>query len=135
MKGPFPHAKAFHDWMFAAATRQKPGDDGIIEGLDHPDMLRDWFPDDARIYLTHGDLTLQNIIVSGAPGSYRIEAILDWEQAGWYPEYWEHGKMYFGAGEDDEWTAQDWPGKIIEHDEDVYRAFMEYYLWRNGCTE
>lgn len=25
-----------------------------------------------------------------------ITAIIDWESAGWYPEYWEYIKAYFG---------------------------------------
>src|SRR5687768_13941675 len=88
-KGPFPSSKAFHDWMFAAATRQLPAADGTINGLDHPDMCRELLPDDSKVYFTHGDLTLRNIMVSGPPGLCRVTAIIDWEQAGWYPEYWE----------------------------------------------
>ncbi|KAF9518791.1 hypothetical protein BS47DRAFT_1375256 [Hydnum rufescens UP504] len=35
---------------------------------------------------THGDIAPRNIIVRGN----KIVAILDWESAGWYPEYWEY---------------------------------------------
>ena len=28
----------------------------------------------------------------------RITGIIDWEFAGWYPEYWEYTKMYFAEG-------------------------------------
>lgn len=37
------------------------------------------------VVFTHGDLKGVNIIVKGA----RIEAIIDWEYAGYYPEYLE----------------------------------------------
>ncbi|MCJ1377968.1 hypothetical protein MMC17_001064 [Xylographa soralifera] len=38
-----------------------------------------------RIVFTHGDLTPWNILVHEG----HVTAILDWEAAGWYPEYWE----------------------------------------------
>ncbi len=37
-----------------------------------------------RIVFTHADLSPGNIIVRGA----KIVGIIDWEDAGWYPEYW-----------------------------------------------
>lgn len=82
-KGPFSTINAFNDWLFVAATRQRPGPDGIIEGLDHPDMYRDLIPDDGRMFFTHGDLTLGNILLSNTDGSWSIVGIIDWEQAGW----------------------------------------------------
>jgi RIO-like serine/threonine protein kinase len=45
---------------------------------------------DGRIVLTHGDLTPRNIIVKEG----RIQALLDWEYACWYPEYWEYVKFF-----------------------------------------
>lgn len=38
-----------------------------------------------RVLFTHSDLKHHNILVSGS----RITGFLDWESAGWYPEYWE----------------------------------------------
>ncbi|KAJ5214729.1 hypothetical protein N7449_001898 [Penicillium cf. viridicatum] len=38
-----------------------------------------------RIVFTHGDLKHHNIMVQGG----KITAVLDWESAGWYPEYWD----------------------------------------------
>ncbi|KKY23587.1 putative phosphotransferase enzyme family protein [Phaeomoniella chlamydospora] len=42
-----------------------------------------------RIRFSHGDLGMHNILVEGG----RITGIIDWEYAGWYPEYWEYVKM------------------------------------------
>ncbi|KAI0640878.1 kinase-like domain-containing protein [Trametes meyenii] len=39
-----------------------------------------------RIVFTHGDLHGFNIIVKDG----RLAGIIDWETAGWLPEYWEH---------------------------------------------
>ena len=45
--------------------------------------------DNHKWRLTHGDMGPHNILVDNG----RITAVLDWEMAGWYPEYWEHVKM------------------------------------------
>jgi aminoglycoside phosphotransferase (APT) family kinase protein len=42
-----------------------------------------------RITFTHGDLSSSNILVEDG----HISAILDWETAGWLPEYWEFTTM------------------------------------------
>ena len=56
---------------------------------------------DHRIVMTHGDLHPRDIMVSWEDGGeggvaaaedVRVTAILDWEFAGWYPEYWEFVK-------------------------------------------
>ena len=70
-------------------------------------MYRDLFPDTGSVYFTHGDLTLGNIIVSGPPGFQRVKGIIDWEQAGWYPEYGEYCKMLYGVELDHEWRNDD----------------------------
>jgi len=38
-----------------------------------------------RIVLSHGDLKPHNIMVKGG----KITGFLDWESAGWYPDYWD----------------------------------------------
>ncbi|KAI0977354.1 kinase-like domain-containing protein [Xylaria arbuscula] len=130
VEGPFFTIKSFQDWLFAAATRQqvRPGDDVLV--LD--DMYRDWLPDTGNIFLTHGDLTLGNIIVSpDEHGAYHIAGIIDWEQAGWYPEYWEYCKLYYGVRMYHEWRTEGWADKVMKPFEDEFRAVKEYFLWRN----
>lgn len=39
---------------------------------------------------THGDLSPRNIIVLND----KIVGIVDWEEAGWFPEYWEYVKFF-----------------------------------------
>lgn len=43
-----------------------------------------------RILFTHGDLSPTNVMVKGG----RIVGILDWEYAGWHPEYWEFVQFF-----------------------------------------
>ncbi|RMZ69059.1 kinase-like domain [Pyrenophora seminiperda CCB06] len=54
------------------------------------------------IVFTHADLNMRNILVDN---DGRISGIVDWECAGWYPEYWEYSKAHFGARYTVRWTA------------------------------
>lgn len=111
------------------APEARPG-----EELIYPEPyreLRDSIPDAGNIYFTHGDLTLGNIIVSNESGSYRIAGIIDWEQAGWYPEYWEYCKMLYGVANHHEWRTEGWTDLAVEPvEEDLFTAFAEFSLWR-----
>ncbi|EZF43583.1 hypothetical protein H113_02868 [Trichophyton rubrum MR1459] len=46
-------------------------------------------------FFTHADLSPSNIMVKDG----KITAIIDWEFAGWFPEYWEYTKIYYGFRE------------------------------------
>lgn len=63
--------------------------------------LRSSMGDDHRIVMTHGDLHPRNIMVSWEQDQsdeetremeLKVTSILDWDLAGWYPEYWEYLK-------------------------------------------
>lgn len=41
---------------------------------------------DYPVVFTHGDIAARNIIVRDG----HVAALLDWEYAGWMPEYWEY---------------------------------------------
>ena len=56
-------------------------------------MLREQLSTPHKIVLTHGDLSPKNILVRDG----RIVGILDWEFAGWYPEYWEFVQFFRGV--------------------------------------
>lgn len=96
------------------------------------ELHRDLLPDDGNVYFTHGDLTYTNIIVKGAPGSYRLSGVIDWEQAGWYPEYWEYCKLLHGVDYRHEWRTAGWVDKLMTPFADAWFAWAEYSLWR-GC--
>lgn len=46
---------------------------------------------------THGDLTPRNIMVDQG----RITGVIDWETAGWFPDYWEYANMMKPSGDED----------------------------------
>ncbi|RDL31140.1 uncharacterized protein BP5553_09929 [Venustampulla echinocandica] len=62
-----------------------------------PDML----PRSSVSVFTHGDICPQNIMIDG---SNHITGIIDWETAGWYPDYWEYGNIMKPRTEID-WAA------------------------------
>ena len=77
--GPFNTVTELHDWLVRPPKRLRAQSMYWHEittqlAADHP------------IVFTHGDLATRNILVREG----RIVAILDWEFAGWYPEYWEY---------------------------------------------
>nr|POF06968.1 hypothetical protein CFP56_31592 [Quercus suber] len=123
-KGPFLDIQSFNDWTLAAATRHIP------PPVDVDGLYRDLLPDSGNVYFTHGDLTLGNIIISDTSGSWKIESIIDWEQAGWYPEYWEYCKLLYGVEYTHEWREEGWVDLVMKSFDDEWFAFAEYSLWR-----
>ncbi|KAJ5221445.1 Aminoglycoside phosphotransferase [Penicillium citrinum] len=58
-----------------------------------PDLLRHYakyaLTDDHEIVFTHADISPRNILVEEG----HVIVILDWEDAGWYPAYWEYTQV------------------------------------------
>lgn len=50
---------------------------------------------------THGDFAPRNVMVK-SDGT--ITAIIDWDSAGWFPEYWEYTKANFTPYAPDDWV-------------------------------
>lgn len=53
-------------------------------------VSEDFLADNHTFHFAHGDLSPRNILVNGTGC---ITAVLDWEWAGWYPEYWDVTRM------------------------------------------
>ena len=70
---------------------------------DHPffKLLRGAFSDDSSIVFTHTDIYTTNIIMSST--STDVLGIIDWHEAGWYPEFWEYLKTSWGINTNDDW--------------------------------
>lgn len=65
-----------------------------------PDMIRTQMRTDHDIVLTHGDLHAINIMVQPEVG---VVAIIDWELAGYYPEYIPRATQAVPSGRLDVW--------------------------------
>jgi aminoglycoside phosphotransferase (APT) family kinase protein len=53
------------------------------------------------IVFTHGDLNPRNILAENG----KITGIVDWENAGWFPEYWEYTKAHYSVRSVIRWLA------------------------------
>ena len=66
---------------------------------EYYDMLLSMMRQDHKVVLTHGDFHPRNIMVEDMV----ITGIIDWECAGWYPEYWEYVKALTSVGPVVDW--------------------------------
>ncbi|KJX93151.1 phosphotransferase family protein [Zymoseptoria brevis] len=79
--GPFANEAEFNDYVLDLLSGTPPR---------VRRTLAEALPVDSRIVFSHCDLVPRNIIVEGD----QVRALLDWEYAGWYPEYWEYVKFF-----------------------------------------
>jgi hypothetical protein len=125
--GPFRTVSQFHDYftLSIGPRRKEP-----LEGQT-PDPYRSMLPDDVPIVFTHGDLHPSNILLSprDASSGRHIVSIIDWQQSGWYPAYWEYCKA--------RWTAKiggEWAEKYLPMFVDVWDCFdyWDYFVLARG---
>nr|OQO21890.1 hypothetical protein B0A51_10982 [Rachicladosporium sp. CCFEE 5018] len=66
----------------------------LLQSNPNLEQYRDLWDSDKEMYcvLTHADLAPRNIILRSNDGE---PVIIDWEFAGWWPEYWERIKWHF----------------------------------------
>jgi hypothetical protein len=81
--GPFETEKELNEYLISAAWAGGfSSKTAYNDALDRA-RLMERLPH--RILFTHGDLQHHNILVQDG----RVTGFLDWETAGWYPDYWE----------------------------------------------
>ncbi|EXJ93673.1 hypothetical protein A1O1_02065 [Capronia coronata CBS 617.96] len=81
--GPFYSEAAFNEFLLSNAISTMPQ---IYRKMIH-DLLS---AKTHKVVFTPGDLSSRNIMVKDG----RIVGIIDWEYAGWYPEYWEFVRFF-----------------------------------------
>ena len=59
-------------------------------GLRYKDQLPRMLPRSERSVLTHADIAPRNVMVDEES---RVTGLLDWEWAGWHPDYWEYAQI------------------------------------------
>lgn len=78
--GPFETTREFHKYL-------REGYEGGKEDALDANKLVDFHNQYSRpLVFTHGDLSTMNIMARGDD----IVGIIDWETAGWWPDYWEY---------------------------------------------
>ncbi|MCJ1336542.1 hypothetical protein MMC09_001818 [Bachmanniomyces sp. S44760] len=83
--GPFNSVHDFHSFLrdgIAASPGQIPEVNELVEKHENSQF--------SSTCITHGDLNSMNILVKDD----NIVGIVDWDTAGWYPEYWEYTTAY-----------------------------------------
>ncbi|TGO14905.1 hypothetical protein BTUL_0047g00670 [Botrytis tulipae] len=98
--GPFPTLDSFHQHLRTNAyVPSLPSPSRPTTNLDARTQKCLLVHATSRsIFFTHGDLNLNNILIN--PSSFRISGLVDWECAGFYPDYWEKTKsLYSMPGE------------------------------------
>ncbi|KAF2122620.1 kinase-like domain-containing protein [Lophiotrema nucula] len=121
--GPFTSVKDFHNWFTLQYKRMMPDPETV------PEPYRKDLPDDSEIVFTHGDLHRSNIIVSSSPP--RVVALVDWEQSGWLPVYWEDCKAHRTSAYLSDWDVKYLP-LILDQYESAREAW-DYYTDPVGC--
>ena len=69
-------------------------------------FLRNMMKDNHSIVFSHGDMHAHNILIQDG----HVVGILDWEMAGWYPEYWEWCKALWAEN----WEMEGWCTSLKE---------------------
>ncbi|KAH8684345.1 kinase-like domain-containing protein [Tricladium varicosporioides] len=85
--GPFASISEFHDFL-VAPVRNCPRPEWVAK-------YRNLLPDSHNIIFAHADVSWENILVDPATGN--VTGILDWEMAGFWPDWWEYRKALFGS--------------------------------------
>lgn len=117
--GPFHDAHEFHLWLRNGFTYHE-SSEGREESEQDVDINRMCQIQDRRNYttkLTHGDFNSNNILVK----NNKVTGIIDWEMAGWYPDYWEYTSAWHVNAYDEFWRTE--VDKIL--DGDKYKAELE----------
>jgi len=91
--GPFASVSAFNDFLVAP-----------VKNCPRPEWVakyRSRLRDSHGITFAHSDISWENILVDPPTGN--ITGILDWEMAGYWPEWWEYRKALFGSRSQSWW--------------------------------
>jgi serine/threonine protein kinase len=120
--GPFKTVQDFHFWLRDGLTlsgAKHNVEDGEWQDIKKMVAMQD-APSPPPVF-THGDLNPANIIIRGD----NVVGVIDWEFAGWYPDYWEYTSAYYGNV-----TRTDWQDAIDQFLE-PFPAELEMERTRN----
>ncbi|KNG91455.1 hypothetical protein ANOM_000047 [Aspergillus nomiae NRRL 13137] len=76
-----------------------------------------------EIVFTHGDLNPRNILAENG----KITGIVDWENAGWFPEYWEYTKAHYTVRSVIRWLAD-----VVD---EVFEGYRDEFLVENMLSD
>ncbi len=110
--GPLSNVHDFHLWLrcgftspFPPERSSNPGRDAAIKRMIQLQDKRQY-----ETKPTHGDFNSLNVLVKDD----NIVGIIDWEMAGWYPDYWESTSAWHVNHMDEYWRPE--VEKILDAD-------------------
>ncbi|GJN80292.1 phosphotransferase enzyme family domain-containing protein [Purpureocillium lilacinum] len=115
--GPFATIGEFHDSLVAP-----------IKDSPRPEWAekyRKLLPDTHSVVFAHADLSWENILVDAESGD--VTAVLDWEMAGFWPEWWEYRKALYGSRSQRWW--RDVLSKIMDKYDTETEADMDVEMY------
>ena len=112
--GPCENEQEIHEYLISAAWEGgSDSKEAFMEAMSGAQAIQK-IPH--KIVFTHGDLKHHNIMVDGG----HFTGFLDWESAGWYPDYWEFTTARSYLLENDWWyifASELGGGKYLEEQE------------------
>lgn len=112
--GPFESHDAFNAFFLHERLRKLPTRFPRAQAPLAVTKGRTW-----RTVFTHGDLGPHNILWD--TNKAEIAAIIDWEFSGWFPEYWEYTRAYYGPAT---WKNFGW-WEMLQEYTDCYREELD----------
>ncbi|KXG50572.1 Aminoglycoside phosphotransferase [Penicillium griseofulvum] len=123
--GPFGTVQRFHNWF--TFLYRKPMPDPYSVPIE---PFRDDLPNDSPVNFTHGDLHRSNILITGSK-PYHVLALIDREQSGWLPAYWEARKVQYTVDRNEEWSKKYLPMVLCQFTSNWEP--WDYYTISMGC--
>jgi thiamine kinase-like enzyme len=98
--GPFPDLESFYHHLLGKVKVIN----GEAKAMSLFQALISLMPAYSSVVFSHSDLTARNIIIHNG----KISGIIDWEQSGWWPYWWEYMKALYctqltADDENEEW--------------------------------
>ncbi|KAF8588283.1 kinase-like protein [Ramaria rubella] len=117
--GPWTNVEEFHKFLVRQADLKIPDDERqVIQTIQTAHSRKH------RICFTHSDFHPENMLVDD---NGTVTGILDWEGAGWMPEYWDYTRAhyipYFRKGRWNQIMAAAIPGYDLESN-------AEKFIWK-----
>ncbi|KAM5492476.1 hypothetical protein McaMca56_007041 [Microsporum canis] len=113
--GPFKSHSSFHAFLRGGVPLEN-------TAKIYGDEVASCHSNNYLTFFSHSDLAPRNIIIRHG----RIVGVVDWELAGWYPEYWDLTKAYYSS-----FKVPDWPESIKPKLPSYADELMaERLLWR-----
>lgn len=106
--GPFTNSRDFHQFLRHGVVKP-------VKNTELDQLISDHEKLEYETCFTHGDLSSLNILVRDGC----VVGIIDWEMAGWYPEYWEYTSAWHVNPYDEWWRPE------VENFLNTYPAELE----------